>query len=343
MIIDQLPSSASRAEEQDRHITSGDRAMILHTQRLSTEDGPGIRTTVFFKGCPLRCAWCHNPESISPLPQVHWLEVRCIGCGICLKTCTTGSLKKTEGGLVRDRSTCKACGKCADECPAGAQEMLGRQVPLEHLLSELLKDKVYYEKSGGGVTLSGGEPLMQPELSANLLRRLKENGISTAVDTCGLCSRATLEEILPLTDLILYDIKEIDPVLHKEFTGRDNQRILENLLLVRDYVTAHRETMLWIRTPLIPGATANPETLERIGKFIHENIEEVVQRWELCAFNNLCRDKYSRLGLEWEYASAPLLGKQELLDLEQAAKRSGPNPAIIFATGATRIETGGQR
>jgi len=128
MKISQDCSFEEYSEDQEQHNTSADRAIILHTQRLSTEDGPGIRTTVFFKGCTLSCAWCHNPESISPDQQVHWLDVRCIGCGICLKTCQTGSLRKTAQGLVRDRSTCKACGKCADACPAGAQEILGKTV-----------------------------------------------------------------------------------------------------------------------------------------------------------------------------------------------------------------------
>jgi pyruvate formate lyase activating enzyme len=339
MKTDRDPALKIDIEGSTPDIVSGERAIILHTQRLSTEDGPGIRTTVFFKGCPLHCSWCHNPESISSRPQVHWMEVHCIGCGICLKTCPYDSLQKKEGAVVRDRSLCQACGKCVAACPAGAQEMLGRIVGLEELLSELLKDRVYYDKSGGGVTLSGGEPLMQPKFAANLLKRLKENGISTAVDTCGLCSPASLELVLPHTDLILFDLKEIDPEKHREYTGQDNRRILDNLLFLRDYLIAHpAATSLWIRTPLIPGATANPETVERVGKFIHANLEGVVQRWELCAFNNLCRDKYRRLDIEWEYAVTPLLSRQELEELGKIAKRAVHNPDIISVTGASRVE-----
>ncbi|MBN1375400.1 MAG: hypothetical protein JXA01_04525, partial [Dehalococcoidia bacterium] len=150
---------------------------------------------------------------------------------------------------------------------------------------------------------------------------------------------SALERTLPYMDLILFDLKEIDPALHREFTGQDNRRILDNLLLVRDYIKAHQgRPALWIRTPLIPGATANRETIERIGRFIQENLEGIMQRWELCAFNNLCRDKYRRLGLEWKYAMTQLLRKEELLELERIARQSGPDPEIIFATGATRVE-----
>lgn len=176
MKTDQFPVSIE-GEEEPVYSRSGDKAILLHTQRLSTEDGPGIRTTVFFKGCTLKCKWCHNPESISTKPQLHWLEVHCIDCGICIKTCPQACLHTSEEGIIRDRIKCIACGKCADECPAGAQEILGKEVGLQEILSDLIKDKVYYEKSSGGVTLSGGEPLMQPELSGNLLRLLKRMGL----------------------------------------------------------------------------------------------------------------------------------------------------------------------
>lgn len=320
------------------HVIRGDRAIILHTQRLSTEDGPGIRTTVFFKGCPLNCLWCHNPESISCRPQMHWMESRCIGCGICLKACPHAGLAKTGDGITRDRSRCTSCGKCARECPAGAQEMLGIMVGQEELSKELLKDRVYYEKSGGGITLSGGEPLMQAEFCAGLLQKLKEQGISTAVDTCGMCSTASLDSVLPLTDLILFDLKEIHPEKHRGYTGHANRRILENLVYIRDYVRANREKRLWIRTPLIPGATAEAETVERIGRFLHSTLENEMQRWELCAFNNLCRDKYRRLDMEWEYAATPLMSKAEMAEFENIARGSGPDPDKVFVTGAARVE-----
>jgi pyruvate formate lyase activating enzyme len=339
MKVEEAAVSPGSEGEKAAYFNRPDRALILHLQRLSTEDGPGIRTTVFFKGCPLQCEWCHNPESISLKPQVHWLETRCIGCGLCVEACDSGSLSKEEGSLKRDRTLCTSCGKCAGECPAGAQELLGREVTLEELLADLLKDSVYYAKSGGGVTLSGGEPMLQPLFSANLMKALKEKGINTAMDTCGLCPPSALEKVLDHTDMILYDIKEIDPARHRELTGQDNHRILDNLLLVRDHVKAHPGKVLWIRTPLIPGATANRETIERIGNYIHQNLGGAFQRWELCAFNNLCRDKYRRLEMDWKYNTTSLIGKQELAELETTARGSGPDPSIIFATGATRVES----
>ncbi len=312
-------------------------ATILHLQRLSTEDGPGIRTTVFFKGCPLACAWCHNPESISPNPQVHWIENRCIDCETCVQTCPNGCLSMQAEGIVIDRQRCEACGQCVEACPGNALEMLGRRVDIDELYGELIKDKAYYEKSGGGVTASGGEPTLQADFVAGLFARLKGAGIHTALDTCGFCSPKSLEKLLPVTDLVLYDLKEIDPARHAAFTGQPNQRILENLLTLRKVLLERfPQTKLWIRTPLIPGATAAAENLLGLGAFIAQNLDGTLLRWELCAFNNLCKDKYQRLGKNWPYARVPLLSKAELSDLEQIARGSGPDPSLVLATGVTR-------
>ena len=310
---------------------------ILHIQRLSTEDGPGIRTTVFFKGCPLHCAWCHNPESLSPLMQTQWFSVRCIGCQTCVKTCPNGCLRMTAAGLVIDRERCEACGKCVEACPSGALEALGRTVTVADLLAELCKDRAYYEKSGGGVTLSGGEPTFQPDFAEALLRGLKQQGIATALDTCGLCSLHTLDRLLPYTDLVLFDLKLFAPALHQQFTGVSNVQILENLNTIREFMRNQaRPIQLWIRTPLIPDATASDENLIAIGRYLAGQLDGAVARWELCAFNNLCRDQYTRLGLEWTYAKKPLMTRLELAHCEQVARCSGFHPELILATGATR-------
>jgi pyruvate formate lyase activating enzyme len=312
---------------------------ILHLQRLSTEDGPGIRTTVFFKGCPLHCAWCHNPESISIRLQTQWFAVRCIGCKMCVDACPNGCLAMTKSGLVIDREHCEDCGKCVEACPSAAREMLGRTVSVEEVLTELIKDRAYFEKSGGGVTLSGGEPTFQPDFAEALLRSLKEQGISTALDTCGLASAGTFDRLLPYTDLILFDMKLLDSGLHRKFTSVTNQQILENLAHICNAIQhQYRHIELWIRTPLIPGATDTDKNLTSIGNYLTRHLEGTVARWELCAFNNLCREQYTRLGLEWEYAATPLMSATDVLRCEQIAKAAFIHPELVLATGITRQE-----
>jgi len=323
---------------------------ILHLQRLSTEDGPGIRTTVFFKGCPLHCAWCHNPESLSSRTQTQWFAVRCLGCKTCVAACPNGCLTITDDGLVIDRERCQACGTCAEACPSGALEALGRTVSVEEVLAELLKDRAWYEvpvlsrgeKSCGGVTLSGGEPTFQPDFAEALLRGLKEQGIATALDTCGLCAAGTLDRLLPFTDLVLFDLKLFNPALHREFTGVSNRQILENLDYLRAAIRKQAHPVrLWVRTPLIPGATASDANLSAIGRHLADTMDGSLSRWELCAFNNLCRDQYTRLGLEWAYARTPLMTAGERSHCEQVARASGLPPELVIATGATRVVESG--
>ena len=309
---------------------------ILHLQRLSTEDGPGIRTTVFFKGCPLRCAWCHNPESLLPSPQVQWLENRCIACHDCLKACPNGALSASGGGIAIDRQICQGCGTCAAQCPAEAMELLGVQISAERLLPELLKDRAFYG-ADGGVTLSGGEPTLQPAFAEALLRGLKAAGVHTALDTCGLCARPILERLFPLVDLFLFDLKLLDPERHRQHTAHDNAQILDNLGWLAQQIAAAPGKALWVRTPLIPGATADAENIAAIGAFLAGQANGSLERWELCAFNNLCRDKYRRLGMAWGYASTALLTQADLEQAGVTARASGIDPERVYITGAVQI------
>jgi pyruvate formate lyase activating enzyme len=312
-------------------ILENTKGMILHLQRLSTEDGPGIRTTVFFKGCPLRCQWCHNPESFSLKAQVQWLQNRCIGCESCIAACQVEGLVRRAEGISRDRALCTACGACVEACPSGAMEGLGAMVDVDSLVKELLKDRAYFEKSGG-------DPVLQPQFAAALMARLKESGVQVALDTCGLCSRQTLDLLLPQADIILYDLKLVDPVQHQRWTGAPNQVILDNLLYVGQMIKQHPEKTLWVRTPLIPGATATQENIQGVGAFLGNYMQAAVERWELCAFNNLCRDKYTRLGLDWPFACAPLMAQGELEQVGGWARDSGFDPSRIFVTGAARVD-----
>jgi len=311
---------------------------VLQIIRMSTEDGPGIRTTVFLKGCPLNCLWCHNPESISPKPQIQWIKTSCIGCGICVKTCPEKALKQTEKDISINRSACNGCGLCTAECPTTAMELLGKKWNVPDLASELIKDRAYFEQSGGGVTLSGGEAALQNDFCRALLKELRSLGISTALDTCGQLSQAVLAGLLPYVDILLYDLKEINPEKHKKFTGAGNEKILANAIFAANYKKTHTSPKaIWIRTPVIPRATDTAENILGIGDFIAENLRGNVARWELCAFNNLCRDKYDRLGMKWPYAREELLERSLLEELAEVA-RTKVSRSIVCWSGSTKLE-----
>jgi len=265
---------------------------IYNIQRFSLHDGPGIRTTVFMKGCPLRCEWCHNPESQKVRPQISLFVERCLACGRCMAVCDRHSF---EDGIHRiDHGACEGCGRCVEQCPADAMELLGREASVEEIIEEVERDSAFYSTSGGGMTVSGGEPTMQTAFAAQILAAAKAKGIHTAIETCGYAPWSAYEQLLPYTDMFLYDVKQMDSELHKEYTGVDNSRILENLSnLCMNAVDAE----IVVRTPVIPGYNDQPENFRSLASFLLKL--ERLPRVEVLPYNPLAGSKYSRLGMEY--------------------------------------------
>jgi len=235
--------------------------LIFNIQRFSIHDGPGIRTTVFFKGCPLRCLWCSNPESQDRRPQIMVRDAKCIGCGECAKVCPEKAISMTsDRGRVIDWQRCTQCLKCAEVCVAQSIGVAGRYVDLDEVIKEIEQDRIFYKNSGGGVTVSGGEPLMQSEFLAALLKTCQDHGLHTALDTSGFFSQESWLKVRPYLDLVLYDLKHLDPRIHREHTGVDNQVILTNAKIV----TASVRT--WFRIPLIAGFNDSPKDIKTVAQ-----------------------------------------------------------------------------
>jgi pyruvate formate lyase activating enzyme len=263
--------------------------LITQIQRFSIHDGPGIRTTVFLKGCPLACRWCQNPEAMTAEREVLFHAEHCAGCRTCIDTCPKGCFSWRKGATAFDSARCDFCGLCIDRCPAGALRWTSHAETAAAIMKEVLRDRVFYELSGGGVTLSGGEPLRQAGFCLDLLKRAKRKKLHVAIDTSGYVPHGDLERIQPLVDLFLFDIKFIDPALHLRHTGVSNAIILENFRRLQRSTSA-----LIVRIPLIPGLTDTPENLASIEQFVRENGDGVPI--EKIPFNPLMQKKYQLLG-----------------------------------------------
>ena len=278
---------------------------IFNIQRFSTHDGPGIRTTVFFKGCPLRCLWCHNPESQDFAPQVLHNSERCVLCGKCISNCPAQAIELRDGTLYTDGEKCTGCGLCADECYNCAREVAGREYTHAQVIDTVLRDKTFYSESGGGVTFSGGECLTAPKELTNLLRECRQWGLHTAVDTCGFCKTEDLAKTLPYTSLYLYDIKCADSELHKKLTGVDNELIMKNLRFLKE-----NGANIWLRLPLIEGVNCGEAEIDAL---IALASEIRPSRVSLLPYHNTGNFKYQKLNREAEEFTAPSQERLEVL------------------------------
>jgi pyruvate formate lyase activating enzyme len=277
---------------------AGVRGRIFDLRRYSIHDGPGIRTTVFLKGCPLRCDWCQNPESQGRDPEAVLFPSRCIGCDACLPACPHGAISPET--RRPDPRRCACCGTCVETCPAGARQILGRDLPVEELLAELERDRVFYDESGGGVTFSGGEPLAQPGFLRAALDLCRERGIHTALDTCGYAPREQAEDLARRADLLLYDLKAMDPERHRTSTGVPNGLILENLRAICGLGAA-----VWVRLPLIPGFNDDEGNLRATAEFVRALPGS--PPLSLLPYHHSALAKYRRLGRRYplEGTAAP--------------------------------------
>jgi len=291
--------------------------LIFDIKRYAIYDGPGIRTTVFFKGCPLHCPWCHNPEGQDSNPELSYNETRCLkGCTECIKICPKDALSRLNHDISIDREKCDLCGDCAPACPTQALEILGREVSVEEVMKEIEKDRVFYEESAGGVTFSGGEPLAQLEFLNSLLKQCKKKGIHTVLDTCGYAPFDDMEIIADKVDLFLYDFKLMDDEKHREATGVSNKLIIENLKKLTD-----KSSKIVVRIPIIEGVNDADENITETARFIASlpDIKEI----SLLPYHKGGRQKYARLSKASKMDKTPSPSREKIERIKKKLECSG--------------------
>jgi pyruvate formate lyase activating enzyme len=290
---------------------------VFDIKRYSIHDGPGIRTTVFLKGCSLRCQWCHNPESVDPGPELmHW-PGRCTRCYACITACPKGAIAKyAVGAIVIDRKACDLCGKCAEACLYDAMQIVGREMSVEEVLGEVEKDKIFYDQSGGGVTLSGGDPFVQSAFAEALLDGCRSRGISAAVDTAGFSRNGVLDRVASKAGLILYDLKCMDDARHKELTGVSNVPIIENLKRL-----AAGRTEVWVRIPLVSGVNDDDDNIRRTVEFLSSL--KTIRRVGILPYHSGGLEKARRIGQESHFRKFETPSEERIAAVEAAFREAG--------------------
>ena len=264
--------------------------LITTIQRMSMHDGPGIRSTVFLKGCNFRCKWCHNPETWSCVPQLQLIRSRCISCGSCIEVCNNSALCPNTEGIILDRTRCTICGKCTENCVSGALTIVGRYINAEELAEEIIRDKEYYDESGGGLTLSGGEPLLQISFIEKVLQICKQHAIHATIESNLSVEKQQIEKIMPFVDLWMVDLKFANDELHRKWTGVSNKQTIDNLRFLSD-----KRVKMIVRTPVIPGINDTPEEIVAICEILKEL---TIEQYELIPFHPLGFNKFCQLGID---------------------------------------------
>lgn len=281
-------------------------SLIFDIKRYAINDGPGIRVVIFFKGCNLHCAWCHNPESISAKVEKMYAPAKCIKCGSCVEACSKNAIKLTPDGIITDPDLCKTCGKCAEVCPTKAIEMSGKVMSVAEIIGIIEKERIFFDQSGGGVTFSGGEPLVHSKILMELLHECRKRKIHTAIDTAGHTSVETILEVAKHTDLFLYDLKMMETSMHRKWTLLGNENIIQNLKAI-----AETGSNIIIRIPLIGGINDTDENIELTAKFISELAGEK-KLVHLLPYHSIAENKYMKLGKSGDFEKLKAPDKETL-------------------------------
>ena len=301
-----------------------EKGIIFNIQRNQIHDGPGIRTIVFLKGCPLSCVWCCNPESQSVKPELFFYKSKCVLCGKCIESCPHNAGRIIGGSIIIDRTLCSTCDtikKCVDACPNSARQIRGDEMSREDILKQVEKDRNYYFISGGGVTIGGGEPLFQPEFVLNLLKCCRKRGLNTAVETCGYCRWEDLEKVLEYTDWIFYDLKLINNQKHKEYTGVSNDIILENASKLSDAMGSS-QCRLVVRIPIIPGYTDSKDNIVGIAGFVKKYMK-AAKEIEILNYHSYGYGKYEALGRKYDLCAGKALSEEKILEIKDLIEARG--------------------